>query len=237
MTADEGSSRISAFSYRIFILIFSLILSSCTGYAPEIVRTFWQLDVLYSPQDGTQRELLSLFVLCSDDDGMEDLARIEIHLEEKELRWSLDADTWRKVSGGEGLVWIGRNGLAVPSSPVFPRGEYRVRAVDRAGEAAETSFVLPPGLQGLSGGNLDEDIFPRIIPKEETLEIISPHSIHLIAVTDGEGRIVETLELTEGIIEAERLKNAVSRGGEFLTIGAFDEELGLALKSGPYRIP
>ena len=237
MAAAKRFTGVPVFFLRALLLFAVTLLPSCTGYSPEIVRTFWQLDVLFSPQEGTQRELLSLFVLCSDEDGMEDLARLDISLNEKELTWSLDAETWREVPGGDGLVWIGGNGLAAPSSAVFPRGEYHVRVVDRAGEAAETSFVLPPDLRGLAGGNLEEKFFPRIIYKEGAFEIHSPHAVHFLAVTDEEGRLVETLEFAERVIGPKRLKNAAARGGELLTIGAFDQELGLGVKSGPYLIP
>ncbi|MFO7848912.1 MAG: hypothetical protein R6V67_03025 [Spirochaetia bacterium] len=221
---------------RTLLLLFFLLLLSCTGEAPEITRTFWQLDIHYSPEEDTQNERLTVFAQVRDRDGHSDIDRWTLHMPEKELFWRRDSEEWIESTEGD-EHWIGWNGISAPADSPLPRGEYILEIEDKAGESTESSFNISHRIEGLTEGPLDMEEFPHLSFSEGGAYIRSPYSVHTIAVSDGEGKTLEVFEHESSRINEEELSRQRSIGGVYITLGGFDESGGFGVKSGPYRIP
>src|SRR6056297_741174 len=136
-----------------------LLAGSCSGQPPELAQLFWQLNVVYDTGASTQYEELTLFVHAEDADGLQDIDQLELLHNQQELLWSFDSAQWRMVER-EGESWIGTNGIRKSAARILPRGEYRVKLSDKAGEAAETAFIVSSDINGLQKGSLVTGRFP-----------------------------------------------------------------------------
>jgi hypothetical protein len=219
----------------LLLLLITLVSFSCTGHRPELQRTFWQLDVYRNPRTGEQYERLSVFAVARDLDGGEDLETWILRMPEEELVWERNLEALRRVGGGED-TWTGSNSFAMPFDDQLPRGEYLLRIEDRAGEQGEATFSIPRDLIGLTQGELEAELFPRLRFEEGRALVSSPYEVHSFSVSDGNGEIVEVMETGEAVIPSATLEEWRDAGAEQLFLGAFHEELGVGLKSGPYRL-
>jgi hypothetical protein len=108
-----------------FFLSFATAVTflSCTGEPPEIVRVFWQLNIVDDREQDLSYQTLSLFVKPNDPDGFEDIEDVYLINDEQELFWRLDGESWVQ-SGSAQEIWIGSNSLKLRSkrsaSNLFP---------------------------------------------------------------------------------------------------------------------
>jgi len=218
------------------LLFAALLLSSCSGEAPTIDRLFWQLDLYMDANGGTPEERLSVFALSMDRDGFEDIAEWELSHPVEELRWSRSPDELRRVSSGEGF-WLGWNGVGMPFGETLPRGEYHLRIIDRAGEAADTRFTIPSDLRGAADERVEKKLFPALRFEEKGIRIISSFDRHSISLQNGEGSIIEVVEVDTKRLPEDRVEAWVSQAAASIVLGSFDRKLGVGLKRGPYIIP
>ncbi len=230
---DRKILRVTAILSVIILLSCAV---SCMGHRPDLQRLFWQLDVYRTPENGAQYERLSVFAVVRDMDGGEDLDVWRLRMPEEELVWERDVEELRRVGSGED-TWTGSNSFAMPFDAPLPRGEYLLHIADRAGEQGETSFIIPADLIGLTSGDLEVELFPRLRFENGRALLSSSYEHHSITVVDARGEIVELSESSKALFPAGKLEEWRNAGGEELVIGAFHEELGIGLKSGPYPLP
>ncbi|MCL2264467.1 MAG: hypothetical protein FWC22_00360 [Treponema sp.] len=134
----KSGNNFIGFSSFFFLLIFSLIISnSCTRGEPKIVYGFLNL-VLYQGESGPV-EHFSLFILCEDEDGIENLDHLFLYHDREQLRWQIKSDEWQRYTF-DGNEWIGTRSIAVFEGSL-PHGVYRVVLVNKGGESAQRNFT------------------------------------------------------------------------------------------------
>lgn len=214
-----------------------LVFSSCSGQPPELAQLFWQLNVVRNIEDSSQYEELSLFVHAEDPDGIEDIDRVELLHTDQELLWSLSSSEWRIVER-EGASWIGTAGLRSASARKLPRGEYRVRLSDKAGESDETSFIISAALNGLQGEGPVGGRFPRAQVTRDAVQLTAEPAELLISLYDSEGVFIrsELVETSAG--GSVSISNWPARwpGARSMWLQQYDAARGFGLVSGPYRL-
>ena len=233
-------------------------LAGCSGSPPEVKQVFWQLNVVHDLNSGQQYEELSLFVLADDNDGITDLAEIVLFHPDKELVWELEPDEWQQVER-DSETWIGTTGVTAGYSDLVPRGEYRVKVSDKAGEYVETSFIVSPDIVGLQRGSLSPDRFPRLrstTPSRRTGEQPTGPEIVLserVAIHTDLSEVLVSLYAPDGnfmrseIIQANPsaddgpaviLQNLQSRwqNAQTVWIQGYRRQQGFGVVSGPYRL-
>ena len=128
----------------VFLLFpFLLIVSGCSSNPPQLIELKYQLNAVADRTLDSRYQSLSVFVHADDQDGFEDINRLDIMHEATGLYWTYYPDSWQKVEQGE-ETWIGSNGIVMSDYSAFPPGEYRVQIVDIAGLRRELSFNLSP---------------------------------------------------------------------------------------------
>ena len=178
-----------------FLLCAVLVFSGCSGQPPELAQIFWQLNVVQNTEDSSQYEELSLFLHAEDPDGLEDIDRIELLHSPQELLWSFSPSEWRVVQR-EGATWIGVSGIRSASTQTIPRGEYRVRLSDKAGESVETKFIMSGDITGLQRGELAGRRFPQAQVTPQAVQLSSDSGELLVSLYDSEGGFIRS-ELVE----------------------------------------
>jgi hypothetical protein len=113
---------------------------SCGGKLPEVNAVEWRLESRPSEQ-GSSFESLSVFGSIKDEDGIDNIEELWIVNDESAFAWKLTSAEWTKAAEGTDN-WIGGSSLATPELDPLPRGNYRLVAIDAAGQKAELSFDL-----------------------------------------------------------------------------------------------
>ncbi|MFW5710332.1 MAG: hypothetical protein ACOC2R_03980 [Spirochaetota bacterium] len=217
-----------------------LLAGSCSGQPPEIAQLFWQLNVVYDTQTSTQYEELTLFVHAEDADGLQDIDQLELLHNQQELLWSFDSARWRTIER-EGERWIGTNGVRNSAARILPRGEYRVKLSDKAGEAAETVFNVNSNILGLQKGSLPTGRFPAAEVGARRISLSSTAPELLVSLYDAEGGFIrsELLELKGSAKYTLVIDNWTERwpGARRIMLQHYDAADGFGLVSGPLELP
>ena len=135
--------RNSILNKIIFLLCLALLLGSCSESAPKISQTFWQINLLHNQSTGKNSQVLTVFVMASDDDGVDDMDKMYVINDEHQLYWEISGKNLRVEKYGDSEVWIGSNFITMPSpEESIPGGTYRIILLDSSGERAKTSVVV-----------------------------------------------------------------------------------------------
>ncbi|HTX72242.1 MAG TPA: hypothetical protein VMC79_05395 [Rectinemataceae bacterium] len=142
----------------IMTLALALLSLGCGVKAPTIEAVEWRIEL----QQGTQgpHEALSVFARVHDEAGSDDVEELWVSQDQERLAWKLDSGTWVKRMEGSD-TWFGAPGLSRPDLAPLPRGDYRITAIDAAGDRAEKTVqivgsfpALPPPSLVLRGGQI-----------------------------------------------------------------------------------
>ncbi|MCF7949644.1 MAG: hypothetical protein K9M94_13735 [Spirochaetia bacterium] len=231
-------------SLLLLLLVLPVLLSSCSGAPPQIAQLFWQLNIVRDIKDSTQHEELSLYVHAQDPDGTGDLEEIELVHPEAELRWNFTAENWHEVVRNDEM-WLGGNGIKSGFTEEVPRGEYRVKVLDRAGETAVTSFFISKDIQGLQKGNIKESRFPRLQVMPDSIKLYFSAPEVLLSLYDGDEQFLRSQAFTSSAEsdgdggQVPTISDWRSKwpGAEMMWIQEYDSARGFGLVSGPYLLP
>ena len=72
-------------------------LFGCDGAPPEISEVFTQVTIFKNLRTFQSEEILSLFLVISDEDGEDDIESIYLLNDGQELFWRLDSLNWEKT--------------------------------------------------------------------------------------------------------------------------------------------
>ena len=141
--------RKSILNKIILVLCLTLILGSCSESAPKIGQTFWQINLVHDQSTGRNSQALTIFVMASDDDGVDDMDKMYVINDEHQLYWEISGSNLRMEKYGENEVWMGSNfiTMADPRESI-PSGTYRIMLLDSSGERAKTSIVISNNIKG-----------------------------------------------------------------------------------------
>ena len=120
-----------------------LLLGACSESAPKISQTFWQINLVHDNKTGKNTQALTIFVMASDDDGVDDMDKMYVINDEHQLFWEISGKDLRLEKYGENEVWMGSS-LITMTDPEesIPSGTYRIMLLDSSGERAKTSVVV-----------------------------------------------------------------------------------------------
>jgi hypothetical protein len=203
--------KLSPLSHLFLIGMMGILFFSCSRGEPEILFGF--IELVYYPGEQKPEERYTFFILPEDDDGIENLAELQLHHDREGLTWTISSDDWISYEGEEGKTWIGSRNIAMPENETLPRGSYRAVLINKGGERTERSFTF----------DAPEDPpypFPFLFIEEGTYRIDSAYPAHRLIVYDQQGNIVETLVLSslEGSLEE------ISDNGRSAALWAEDPE-------------
>jgi len=118
------------------------MFASCSESAPKIAQTFWQINLMYDNQTGKTSQLLTVFVMADDDDGIDDIDTMYVINDEQQLFWKLSGNNLRVERFGQSETWIGSNFITMVDGDAIPSGEYRIVLLDSAGERAKSQVDI-----------------------------------------------------------------------------------------------
>jgi hypothetical protein len=229
----RGSSTLGRIGARILLSgVLLLLLLTCTGEPPEIMRVFWQLNLVEDLEQNLTYQSLSLFVKPDDPDGFEDIEDLYLINDEQELFWRLDGESWAQ-SGSEQEIWIGSNSLNMPDGASFPAGEYRILLRDVGGDSAEQKIRLQ-----LVSSKQARTYLPRVTVGEGAIRVAGEARTYQLAVSDSSGRYVATFPISDNPITIAAItgsQTALREGFSFKVHGVV-EDLNLGVVSGPYYV-
>jgi len=157
----------------------AILLASCGGTAPEVALIEWRLERRPSAEGGY--ESLSAFASIKDEDGIDDVRELWIVNDGAALAWRMnDADWVKRREGSDD--WIGAAGLAMQDYSPLPRGEYRLVAVDAAGERVERPFRV--------SGEFPSTPSPELSWAEGKARVSSSWPETLVLGYDGTGSLI-----------------------------------------------
>jgi len=182
-----------------FFVFISLI--SCSKAEPRINYGFIELTY-YSGYDIPQ-ERFSFFILCEDDDGIENLSELYLYNDREGLRWLLKADDW-VLFEEEGKTWIGSRHIAMTDNASLPRGQYRAVLVNKGGEKTERNFTY-------DGPEEPPHPFPYLSVMDGVYRVDSRYPLNRFLCYDQQGKVIHTISINDpqGNIRDLRLPNSV----------------------------
>ena len=186
----------------VFILLLCLLpgFISCSRGEPKINYGF--LDLVYYSGDDKPEERFSFFVLCEDDDGLENLSELYLYHDREGLRWLINSEDWVQYED-EDNIWVGSRSIAMRDAPL-PRGQFRAVLVNKGGEKTERRFTF-------DGPEDSPYPFPFFSISDGIYRIDSWYPVNHLICYDQQGKPVQTLTITdiEGNLRDLRILNNV----------------------------
>ena len=166
------------------VIAFTIFLTiSCSVSEPVINYGFISM-VLYQG-DPDPVEHFSFFVMCEDEDGIENLDVLYLYHDREQLRWQVKSDEWL-LHTFDGRNWIGTRNISVPDGNL-PRGVFRAVLVNKGGESTERNFTYDGAVRFS---------FPELTIYEGEYSIISQWPVNRLVCYDGSGNYSGTVTLT-----------------------------------------
>ncbi|MDR2900042.1 MAG: hypothetical protein LBV20_00780 [Treponema sp.] len=178
------TKRFAAFAAGIiFIVLFSL---SCSQNNPNIDEGY--IGLSYYENAGNIEERYYVFVVPSDDDGIEDVDEMIISHEKEALRWHLSPSDWVSVNA-DGKTWIGTHNLAMLDGEKLPRGVFNVELVDKAAMTGTMQLTFDV--------REEPHFFPELFIEEGHYTILSDYPVHHFICYNEKGVFVRTVTLNK----------------------------------------
>jgi hypothetical protein len=173
---------------------------SCSRSEPRIAYGF--MELAYYPGTEKPEERYSFFIIPEDDDGVENLAELYLYHDREGLRWLITSDDWVKHEE-EGKTWVGSRNIARWDGESLPRGQYRAVLVNKGGEKTERNFTF-------DGPETPPYPFPFFSVSGENYRIDSRYPVNRLILYDQQGKIIQTVMVTEiaGTIRDLKLSNS-----------------------------
>ena len=155
--------RSSILNKLFLIICLALILGGCSESAPKISQTFWQINLVHDQSTGRNSQALTIFVMASDDDGVDDMDKMYVINDEHQLYWEISGSSLRMEKYGENEVWMGSSFITMSTPDEnIPGGTYRIMLLDSSGERAKTSIVISNNIKGPFHGCVEVKDAPEL---------------------------------------------------------------------------
>ena len=226
------SPRCKKILWILLSFVLALAFLSCTGEPPEIVRVFWQLNIIDDREHDLSYQTLSLFVKPNDPDGFEDIEDVYLINDEQELFWRLDGESWIQSGSGQ-EIWIGSNSLKMPDGASFPAGEYRILLRDVGGDSAEQTIRLE--LLSLKEA---KRYLPKVTVGSGEILVAGDSTSYQLWLYDANRRYVNSFPVSRGSVGLDSITRSQPplQGGFSFKVHAFVENQNLGVTSGPYYV-
>ena len=160
------------------------ILLGCSNNPPEILQSYWQLNLSPSETDGSGTggyvEELSLFILPHDEDGADELEYIYLISDDSELFWEIGSGEWETVDM-DSESWLGVSRLMLPAGESFTGRQLRIVLVDKSGQRTERSISIAVNPVNRI------PVFPELSRSGDRVVLRSPQEQNLFRIYDTEG--------------------------------------------------
>ena len=189
------------YSKNLLVCLFvSALLLSCSKGEPRILYGF--MDIVYYPGKEKPEERYSFFVMCEDDDGLENLSELYLYHDAQGLRWVINSEDWIQHLE-DGKSWVGSKGLAMPDRLPLPRGQFRAVLFNKGGEKTERKFTF-------DGPEDSPFPFPFLSVYDGVYRIDSRYPVNQLVCYDQQGKLVQTHRVTDiqGNVRDLRLPNS-----------------------------
>lgn len=206
-------------------------LFGCDGAPPEISEVFTQVTVFKNLRTFQSEEILSLFLVISDEDGEDDIESIYLLNDGQELFWRLDSLNWEKTDR-KGSRWIGSSAIQMPDGSAFPRGTYRVIASDQAGDRDEIEVRID-----VPGVDLTKFAFPELSFSDKTASVVNRGKNLKFLYFNASDRFLDFAFAPDGTLTADnfpRIDDLKSELQNKLYLYYFADEEGYGVLTGPY---
>jgi hypothetical protein len=167
-------------------LVCLIFLFSCSRTEPKIAFGFLEL-VYYQGSAGTE-ERFTFFVLPEDDEGIENLAELQLRHDREGLRWVLTPEDWISFEE-EGRIWIGSRSIAMIGNEGLPRGLYRAILINKGGEKTERTFTFDAPAESRFS-------FPVLRINEGRYQVVSQYPANKFICYNAQGDTIRVLSLT-----------------------------------------
>lgn len=165
------------------IVCFSI---SCSQNNPNINEGY--IGLCYYENAGNIEERYYVFVVPSDDDGIEDIDEMIISHEKADLRWRLSPSDWVSVNA-DGKTWIGTYSLAMLDGEELPRGVFTAELIDKSGMTGSTQLTFD-----VRGGALP---FPKLFIEDRHYSILSGYPVHYFICYNTSGEFIRTVKIEQ----------------------------------------
>ncbi|MDR2184083.1 MAG: hypothetical protein LBO80_00220 [Treponema sp.] len=167
-------------------------------------------------------ERYSFFVIPEDEDGLEDIDRLELRYDREGLIWSLSSEDWISLQH-EGQTWVGSRSIAMVDGETLPRGQFRAVLTDKGGERSERLFTFDAPAEARFP-------FPRWVAGEGFYRIESLYPEHYFICYDGQGAVLGAFPLNSTVGELAELELPPETRG--IALWADDPEYSTAALTG-----
>lgn len=205
--------------------LLGLLLLGCSRNVPVIKTTYWQMNWHKNLENNRIESRLSFFAGVNDDDGFDDIEKMYLFHDEKQLYWELTPDNW-ETSQVQNETWIGSNSIRSNTSVELPSGEYRVVLQDFSGETDEKYFTLPAGKKATR--------FPVVTLEGRKVSVTGHLPSYVIWLYDGANRFIRQILIRK---EMEMDLGGQIPGGDssfYFDVYYFDQNLETGVSIGPY---
>lgn len=139
----RGAPRMMAGAAAVLALAAGVLAlaTGCSNKPPVISRVYARVIYQHDTATDATSEGLSVFLVASDPNGIENLSSFYVICDTAELFWKVDSTSWVS-STAEGETWIGSNNLFMPGGAAVPAGDYRVILQNAGGDTVEETFTV-----------------------------------------------------------------------------------------------
>lgn len=210
------------------------LAAGCSNKPPVISRVYARVIYQHDTAGGAYTEGLSVFLVASDPDGMENLSSFYVINDEAELFWKVDSSSWVS-STAEGETWIGSNTLAMPGAARVPAGDYRVILQNSGGDTVEQTFSIPP--RAVSAADAS---YATAAVAGTAIKVSGPYDSFEIWTYGKDGKFVASFPAAKKDLplSAQKIAEAspaLAQGYTF-RVYANNARGGFAVVSGPYNV-
>ncbi|MDR0451389.1 MAG: hypothetical protein LBH26_09015 [Treponema sp.] len=169
------------------LFICLVLLFACSRSEPKI--TFGFLELVYYQGSAGPEERFTFFVLPEDDDGIENIAELQLRHDREGLRWTLTPEDWISYEEEE-RTWVGSRSIAMIGSERLPRGLYRAVLINKGGEKTERIFAF-------DAPESSRFPFPVLRINDGRYQVESQYPSNKLICSDAQGNSLGVFALTE----------------------------------------
>jgi hypothetical protein len=178
------NNHMKRFSATVGILC--IVLFSCSQNNPTIDEGY--IGLCYYMNAGNIEERYYVFVVPSDNDGMEDVDEMIISHDKEGLRWQLASSDWLSVNA-DSKTWIGTHNMSMLDGEELPLGVFTVELIDKAGMTGRIDLTFDVRDDALP--------FPELFIDEGRYSIVSDYPVHHFMCYNESGAFIQTLKLDQ----------------------------------------
>ena len=173
---------------RLLVIPFVIIVFgffSCSRAEPRIVYGFMEKTYFWDPGGTIKR--YSFFILCEDDDGIDNLSELHLFHDMAGLRWLFTPQDWEVFTEG-GRTWIGSRHIAMYEGEHLPRGIFRAVLINLGGESTERNFAFDVPV-------VSPHRFPSFEMVDGLFRLDSAYPVNRLLGFDSMGYFVQTIPI------------------------------------------